>query len=162
MTKKTVSVLGMRDFAKSFERLGAVFSSDDPSRAAKAASKARILIVEDDFLVSSAIEVALMQAGFDVAGIASSAQEAIELAQSHKPDVAIMDIHLAGRRDGIEAAIELFRAHGIRCIFATAHHDAHMKNRASPARPLAWVPKPYTMTSLVAAVQQALDELDAG
>ena len=65
--RKTVSALGMRDFAKSFERLGAVFSSDDPSRAAKAASKARILIVEDDFLVSSAIEVALMQAGFDVA-----------------------------------------------------------------------------------------------
>lgn len=162
MTKKTVGVLGAQDFVKASGRPGAVFSIGDASGAATKTEKPRILIVEDDFLVSSAIEAALTQAGFEVAGIACSADEALELAMSQKPDVAIMDIHLSGARDGVDAAMELFKTHGIRSVFATAHHDADVKDRARPAQPLAWIPKPYTMTSLVAAVQQALGEPDAG
>lgn len=159
MTKRMVSVLGAQDFAKSFGRLDIAFASDGATGAPKAANKVSILIVEDDFLVSAAIEDALNQAGFEVAGIASSADEALELALSQSPNMAIMDIHLAGSRDGVDAAIELFNTHGIRSVFATAHHDAEVKDRARPAQPLGWVPKPYTMTSLVAAVQQALSEL---
>jgi two-component system, response regulator PdtaR len=162
MTKKTVSVLGEQDFAKPPGGHGAVFSAAGASGAATETKKPRILIVEDDFLVSSAIEVALTQAGFEVAGIASSADEALELALSQKPDLAIMDIRLSGARDGVDAAMELFKTHGIRSVFATAHHDAEAKDRARPAQPLAWVPKPYTMTSLVAAVQQALGGADGG
>src|SRR6266851_1175294 len=46
---------------------------------------ARILVVEDDFLVAAEIETALSDAGFDVAGVAASADEAVELPQSQKP-----------------------------------------------------------------------------
>ncbi len=41
-----------------------------------------------------------------------------------------MDIRLAGKRDGIDAAIELFRGLGIRCIFATARYDKEARERA--------------------------------
>jgi DNA-binding NarL/FixJ family response regulator len=71
-----------------------------------------------------------------------------------------MDVRLDGPRDGIDAALELFRVHGIRCIFATAHHDLHARRRAKPAAPLGWLPKPYTMPSLVELVRQALRQLD--
>src|SRR5258708_10409059 len=43
---------------------------------------ARILVVEDDFLVAAEIELALSDAGFDVAGLAASSNQAVELSQS--------------------------------------------------------------------------------
>jgi DNA-binding NarL/FixJ family response regulator len=116
--------------------------------------------VEDDFLVASDMEGALTEAGIEVAGVAGSAEEALLLAQAEQPTLAIMDIRLAGKRDGIDAALELFSAHGIRCIFASAHYDKATRTRAEPAYPFAWVPKPYTMTSLVEAVLKALQSPD--
>jgi CheY-like chemotaxis protein len=70
-----------------------------------------------------------------------------------------MDIRLSGKRDGIDAAIELFSLHGIRCVFATAHHTAETRQRAEPANPLAWVAKPYSMASLIAVVRKAINDL---
>jgi two-component system, response regulator PdtaR len=121
---------------------------------------ARILIVEDDFLVANEIEIALSDAGFDIAGVAASAAEAVELADSQKPALLVMDVRLAGERDGIHAALEIFRTLGIRCIFATAYYDQHLLERARPAMPLGWLQKPYSMVSLVNAVRRAVRELD--
>jgi DNA-binding NarL/FixJ family response regulator len=138
------------------------FSRDDPAGAAKTRAEARVLIVEDDYLVAAEIENALDTAGFDVIGIANSADEALELAAAERPLLAVMDIRLNGRRDGIDAALELFAAHGIRCIFATAHQTADARGRANPAKPIAWLPKPYTMPTLVAVVRQAVEDLRRG
>ena len=86
------------------------------------------------------------------------AKEALQLAEAQSPTLVVMDIHLAGDRDGIETAIELFGAHGIRCIFASAFSDQEAQSRAAPAAPLGWLQKPYTMSSLTTIVQAALNE----
>ena len=119
----------------------------------------RILVVEDDFLIAMEIEIALSDAGYDVAGVAISAEEAVALAESQKPALVVMDVRLAGERDGIYAANEIFRKLGIRCIFATAHSDQQSLERARPAMPLGWLQKPYTLASLVNAVRAGLGEL---
>jgi DNA-binding response OmpR family regulator len=119
----------------------------------------RILVVEDDFLIASQMEAALTAAGFQIAGTASSGKEALQLAQSQSPTLAVMDIGLAGDRDGIDTALELFRSHGIRCIFASAYSDQEAQRRAAPAAPLGWLQKPYTMASLTAKVRAAVSEL---
>jgi two-component system, response regulator PdtaR len=137
-----------------------VFSRDDASGAGIVpAAPPRVLIVEDDFLIASDIEAALGEAGIRVAGIASTADEALQMAQTERPALAIMDIRLTGKRDGIDAALELYNTHGVRCVFATAHSDQSTRTRAEPANPLAWVPKPYAMTSLVEAIRSALSLL---
>lgn len=131
------------------------FARDDTSTTGKDSRDSfRILIVEDDYLVASDIEAALTTAGLEVVGVAASAEEAIALAASHAPSLAVMDIRLAGERDGIDAALELFREHGLRCIFATAHADDDARHRAAPAKPLAWLQKPYSVASLVALINQ--------
>jgi DNA-binding NarL/FixJ family response regulator len=127
----------------------------DPSRGAIG-----VLIVEDDFLIGMQSELALTEAGFEVVGIATTAEEALELARQHRPSLAVMDIRLAGHRDGIDAAGELFRELGIRCVFATAHDDQRTRALAEPIAPLGWLTKPYTMASLVAAVQKATSPTD--
>jgi two-component system, response regulator PdtaR len=118
-----------------------------------------ILIVEDDYLVALQMETALTEAGLESVGIATTAEEAIELAASQRPALAVIDIRLASARDGIDAAIVLLREHGIRCIFATAHHDVHTRSRAALASPLGWLQKPYSMESLVQVVRQTLNGL---
>jgi DNA-binding response OmpR family regulator len=143
------------------ERPHLVFARDDAAGADKRPDKpARILVVEDDFLVAMQMESALTEAGFEVAGIAATGEDAIELALSERPRLAVMDIRLAGDRDGIDTALQLSSEQGIRCIFATAHHDEQARSRAAPAAPLGWLHKPYTMNSLVHLVHSALEELD--
>ena len=138
-----------------------VFARDDAAASGKQPDKpARILVVEDDFLVALEMESALTDAGFAVAGVATTGEDAIELALTERPRLAVMDVRLAGRRDGIDTALQLFAEMGIRSIFATAHQDEQARRRAAPAVPLGWLQKPYTMTSLIGLVRQALDELD--
>jgi DNA-binding response OmpR family regulator len=119
----------------------------------------RILIVEDDLLIASQMEAALTDAGFQIAGTASTGTEALQLAHAASPTLVVMDIRLAGDRDGIDIALELFRSHGIRCIFASAYSDQEAQRRAAPAAPLGWLQKPYTMASLTAKVREAVREL---
>jgi DNA-binding NarL/FixJ family response regulator len=120
----------------------------------------RILIVEDDFLIAMQTEDALTDAGFKVVGIAATAEEAIALAREQRPVLVVMDIRLAGKRDGIDAAKDLFTELNIRCIFATAHDDPHTRQRAAPYAPLGWLAKPYTMASLVTMAIESRANLD--
>jgi len=137
-----------------------LFARDDASGADKRPGKpAKVLVVEDDYLVAIQIEQALSDAGFEVAGVHASAEEAIDAAAAQRVALVVMDIRLAGRRDGVEAAIELFGRHGIRSIFATAHMDAETRNRAAAAQPLDWLQKPYSMASLIDSVRKSLNTL---
>lgn len=121
-----------------------------------AATPPVILVVEDDFLIAANVESTLTSAGFNVCGVAASADQAVSLAKAHHPSLAIMDIRLVGQRDGIDAALELRRELGLRCIFASAHADEDTKRRAEPAQPLGWLAKPYAMSSLIQLVAKSL------
>ncbi|MBZ9657488.1 response regulator [Mesorhizobium sp. ESP-6-4] len=137
-----------------------VFSRDDVSGGhAETTLNQSILVVEDDYLIALDIEAGLLAEGFSLAGVATSADEAISMALSTKPVIALMDIRLLGKRDGIDAAVELYRELGIRCIFTTAHGDRDLRLRAEAARPLGWVQKPYSIATLVAAIRDAFQEL---
>lgn len=137
-------------------------SPAEPSEAEASPAAAAgpcILLVEDDFLVGMEMETGLEQAGYEVAGIAATAEEAVALAGQRRPALAVMDIRLAGDRDGVDAALEIFRTLGIRSIFASAHGDAQVRARAAAAQPLGWVAKPYRVETLLKAVEKALREL---
>src|ERR1700709_1524068 len=86
--------------------------AEDEEAGAKPAIKAKLLIVEDDYLVAGEIEHALVEAGHDVIGIADSSEEAVEIAREQTPTIIIMDIRLNGIRDGIDAALEIFAESG--------------------------------------------------
>ncbi len=117
---------------------------------------ARVLIVEDEWLVSMEAEAALEEAGYRVVGIAASAGAAITLAELHRPNLILMDIRINGDRDGVDAAIEIFQRLGVRSIFVSAHADGRTRERAQSARPLDWVAKPYSSPQLIEAVTAAL------
>jgi two-component system, response regulator PdtaR len=136
-----------------------VRSPDERLTGANDDAAPRILVVEDEYLVALQAESWLVEAGFDVVGIATSAQEAVALAEAKRPALVVMDVRLRGQVDGIDAALDIFQANGTRCIFATAHHDDRARSRAEPAQPLGWLPKPYAMECLVDMTRRALESL---
>jgi two-component system, response regulator PdtaR len=125
---------------------------------ADAGQRPRILIVEDDYLVALELEHRLLEGGFDVVGVAASADEATTIARSQRPDLAVMDIRLGKGRDGIDAAVELRKELSIRSVFATAHCDDDTIRRAREALPMGWLTKPYSYQALIATINGALRE----
>ena len=83
----------------------------------------RILIVEDEFIVAADLEAKLTKLGHQVVGTAASGDEALSLAEEHRPHIVLMDIRLDGRLDGVEAASEIRNRYHIPVIFLTAHAD---------------------------------------
>jgi DNA-binding NarL/FixJ family response regulator len=120
----------------------------------------RILIVEDDYFVAMDIERCLIDANFDIVGIAASADEAIDLAGAHRPHLILMDIRLGGFRDGVEAATEILSKNGIRCIFVSAFVDPPTRRRAAASNPLGWLEKPFKREDLLRAIARAFGESD--
>lgn len=125
---------------------------------AGAGGNGRVLVVEDDYFVGLTIENALVDAGHVVVAVAPSGEQAIEAAAAARPELAVMDVRLAGNLDGIEAAMEL-RGLGIPSLFATAHSDPLTRSRGEEARPAGWLTKPFSNAELVAAVEAALIRL---
>ena len=122
---------------------------------------ARILLVEDDFLVAMTMESDLAEGNYEIAGIANSADAAVSLAKKTRPDLVVMDIRLVGPRDGVDAALEIFAATGIRCLFATANADSQARARAASAQPLGWLQKPYGREALLSALAGAVQMLQS-
>jgi CheY-like chemotaxis protein len=121
----------------------------------------KILVVEDQYFVALDCELQLQSAGYDCVGLATTAARAIEIAACEHPDLIIMDINLAGRRDGVQAAIEIYERFGIRSIFASGHADAAVHQQAERAHPLGWVDKPYSSEDLIEAVHAGLEQLES-
>lgn len=115
-----------------------------------------ILIVEDEALVASYIKAVLDESGYGTAGIAASGAEALALADETRPDLALVDIRLAGPIDGIELAGGLRRQFGIRSIFLTGMLDGETRRRAQAAAPLGFLPKPFRPSTVFNALEEAL------
>ena len=116
----------------------------------------RVLVVEDEWLISIQLEQTLTKAGFEVVGTAGSAADAVALAGRERPDLVLMDIRLRGPVDGIEAAREILDRFGVRSLFVSAHSDPATVARGGAARPAGWLSKPFTEAELLRAVRAAL------
>ena len=70
--------------------------------------KTKLLIVEDEALFRELLKNALSaHPEYEVVGVTQDGETAIKLAKELIPDVVLMDIELAGKIDGIEAAIQI-------------------------------------------------------
>jgi len=119
----------------------------------------RLMIVEDDAFVALDAKEILETAGYEVVGLAKSANEAVDKAGELRPDMILMDIRLLGARDGVDAAIEIHDRFGVRSLFASAHSDAETRDRADAARPLGFLSKPVTRKALLEAVERSAGQL---
>lgn len=117
---------------------------------------ARILIVEDDFVVARDLRNQLQRLGYQIAGSTPRGEDAAELARSSRADLVLADIRLEGRMDGTAAAREIRRHCDIPVVFLTAYADDETLQRASLADPQGYLLKPFDESQLRTAVEIAL------
>ena len=123
--------------------------------------KHKILIVEDEALVAADLEERLNNLGYEVCGLADTGEGAVSDARSLRPDLVLMDIHLIGEKDGIEAACLIREANNIPVIFLTAHADDVTLSRIGLAEPFGYALKPFDERELKASIEVALNRQQA-
>lgn len=118
--------------------------------------KTRILIVEDESIVAHDIENMIRNVGYQVCGVVTSGEEAIELATATAPDLILMDIVLRGEVDGVEAAERIRERYNIPIIYLTAHTDDNTLRRAKLTAPVGYSLKPIEQKELLTVIEMAL------
>ncbi|MFH0998903.1 MAG: response regulator [Pseudomonadota bacterium] len=120
----------------------------------------RILPVDDEVIIATRLQELLISFGYDVPEIAGSAEEAIDLAKTLKPDLIIMDIKMPGPMDGLAAAEKIRADLDIPVIFLTAFSDEAFIARAKLSEPLGYILKPFENNQVQFAIELALHKND--
>ena len=113
----------------------------------------RILVAEDETLIRMDLVEMLTEAGYEVIAQATNGEEAITLANEHKPDLAILDVQMPVL-DGISAAEKIISIAPV--LMLTAFSQRELVDRARDAGVMAYVVKPFTISDLVPAIEIAI------
>src|ERR1700759_340005 len=118
-------------------------------------SKAKILIVEDQYIEASNRELILLRAGYRVCEIARSVPAAVKIIAAEKPDMVLIDIHLQGRLTGIDLA-QMLSKKNIAFIFISANSRQQILDAAKMTRPYGFLLKPFREKDILIALEAAL------
>jgi len=118
----------------------------------------RVMVVDDEAVITTQLEERLASMGYAVVGAASSGEEALEMAKQVEPDIILMDIVMPGTLDGIDAAKEVREKLDIPVIFLTAYADDRLVKKASHVGPFGYIVKPYQEREIRAAIEVAIYE----
>ncbi|HVY25394.1 MAG TPA: diguanylate cyclase [Polyangiaceae bacterium] len=121
-------------------------------------NSARILIVEDEQVVARDLELTLEDRGYQVAGVAATAGQALFVAGKERPDLVLMDIHLHGHVDGVHAAGMIRAEFGVPVVFLTANTDDATLQRALEVGAGGFLAKPFNSRRVHQAIQVALGQ----
>ncbi len=119
-------------------------------------NRPRILVVEDEAVVSQEIAERLNALGFETAGRAASAEQCLEIIDSQRPDLVLMDIRIKGTTDGVTAAEEIHRRYHTPVVFLTGDAAEETLKRAVAAEAYGCIFKPIADWELKAAIEIAL------
>ncbi|MDB5146135.1 MAG: response regulator [Mucilaginibacter sp.] len=102
----------------------------------------RILIVEDQFIEADNLRSILRKAGYIVCKIARSVTEALQIIETDKPDLVLLDIRLKGDLTGIDLGKQL-RDRNIAFVYLSANSDRQILNAAKATKPYGFLVKPF-------------------
>jgi len=115
-----------------------------------------LMIVEDEALVAMVLKDVLQEAGYKVLNLTDRLDEALAVAKAEKPHLALVNIRLAGRDDGIELS-ERLKALGIPVLLISGQVS---RARSAKTVAIGSMPKPYDAAEMVVAVAYLLAHLN--
>ena len=123
---------------------------------------AKILIVEDEFIIAEKLSADLSDIGYKITAIVSSGEEALRSVAANPPDLIIMDIHIEGELDGIETTQRIHDEMVIPVMYLTGLTDQKIFQKARKTRPIGYLSKPYNRQDIYHAIELALYGADGG
>lgn len=115
----------------------------------------KIGVIEDELVIARTILNTLSELGYSHCGPAITFTEAMEMLDLDKPDLVLLDIQLAGKKDGFDVAEKINETYKTPFIFLTANSDTETIDRAKKVKPHAYIVKPFTKEELYAAIEIA-------
>lgn len=119
-------------------------------------ARAKIMVVEDEFLVAKSLKTNLENQGYAITSLPTSGEEAVRAVDVERPDLVLMDLLLSGTMDGVQAARQIRRFHKIPVIFITAYANPEVVERAMTAEPFGYLVKPIDTKELYSTIEVAL------
>jgi CheY-like chemotaxis protein len=116
----------------------------------------RLVIVEDEAIPALDVARRLRRLGYQVVAVASSGPQAIQQTLTHHPDAVLMDVHLQGPMDGVDAARHSQASAPVPVIYVSAHVDAATRERIQSTAAAGFVSKPIHFPTLHRVLQRAL------
>jgi CheY-like chemotaxis protein/DNA-binding PadR family transcriptional regulator len=116
----------------------------------------KILVVDDEAIITMQLEERLTAMGYTVTGMAASGEDAVDKARRLKPDLVLMDIVMPGKMNGIEAAKIIRKELDIPVVFVTSYADDAIIEKAKSVRPYGYIVKPFNELEIKAAIEVAL------
>ncbi len=120
---------------------------------------AKILMVEDDMIIAADISMHLTKLGYEVTGINTRGEDALNTLGNNRPDIILMDIILSGKMNGIETAHIILEKFQIPVIFLTSNSDDATFQQAIKAKPYAFISKPFQKSDLERTIKLALQRI---
>lgn len=120
------------------------------------ATRARIMIVEDEGIVAMDIQKSLESLGYHHAEVAFSGEEAVSKAMEFCPDLVLMDIRLGEGMDGVESALLIGETRDVPVVYLTAYTDEETLERAKMSQPFGYLVKPFAPNELQTTIEMAL------
>jgi PleD family two-component response regulator len=120
------------------------------------AKSTRIFVAEDEAVIAMDLSERLTALGYEVCGTATRGETAVERIAELRPDLVLMDVHLAGSMDGVEVAQQLGERYDVPFVFLTAYSDRELIARASRTNSYGYLVKPFEERELHATLQVAL------
>ena len=122
-------------------------------------NRAKILVVEDEPEVTETLKLTLKKLGYAVVGCENTGENAIQKAGELHPDLVLMDIELAGKMDGIQAADSIRKKYHIPVIYITAICDTKTLERVGASIPYGFILKPFKEEELHTVIEIALETI---
>jgi two-component system, response regulator PdtaR len=116
--------------------------------------RVRVLVAEDETIIRLDLRALLERAGFEVCAEARDGEEAVSLARSERPDVAVLDVKMP-KLDGIEAARRILEERPIPIVMLTAYGQDELVQRAAEAGVFGYLVKPFREQDLLPAIRTA-------
>ena len=121
-------------------------------------SKVRILIVEDEHIAARDLQRRLSALGYEVLGILSSGEEAVDRIPSLVPELVLIDVRLGGTMAGLEAADEIHRRFGTPVVHVRTNADNDTLRRTGVAPQFGCILEPFDEREIRTAIETALHE----
>jgi len=118
--------------------------------------KSKILIVEDEPIIASDIEMTLEDLGYEVTAVVDNAPDALQSLAKNTPDLVLLDINIEGDSDGIMLAEDINKSFTIPLVFLTSNADKVTINRVKRTNPAGFIVKPFSEQDLRSNIEIAL------
>jgi DNA-binding LytR/AlgR family response regulator len=120
--------------------------------------KIRVLIVEDELIIANDLSDILAGSGYAVIGLAKSYVAALDEIKEEIPDIVLLDIQIAGAKDGVDLANLIRDKYHIPFVFISSHTDRSTLSRVMESNPYGFLVKPFEDEDVLVAIELALNK----